>query len=67
MPSLNRVKMMKASRAMIRALGPEGLHVAEISGKWGQQFGFGRYERFHFPKHDNFVPDESIHLDARHA
>ncbi|OWU81427.1 bifunctional 2-polyprenyl-6-hydroxyphenol methylase/3-demethylubiquinol 3-O-methyltransferase UbiG [Phaeobacter sp. 22II1-1F12B] len=52
MPSLNRVKMMKASRAMIRALGPEGLHVAEVSGKWGQQFGFGRYERFHFPKHD---------------
>ncbi len=52
MPSLNRVKMMKASRAMIRALDPEGLHVAEISGKWGQQFGFGRYERFHFPKHD---------------
>ncbi|MBL3704746.1 methyltransferase domain-containing protein [Sulfitobacter sp. BDSS02] len=52
MPSLNRVKMMKASRAMIRALGPEGLDVAEISGKWGQQFGFGQYERFHFPKHD---------------
>jgi SAM-dependent methyltransferase len=52
MASLNRIIMQKHSRALIRALHPETLDAAEISGKWGQQFGFKSYESFHFPQHD---------------
>lgn len=52
MASLNRIVMQKKSRAMIRALGPEHLDVAEISGRWGQQFGFRSHQRFSYPTHD---------------
>ena len=52
MVSLNRVEMQKSSRAMIRALGPEKLDVAEVSGKWGQIFDFRSYEQFLYPEHD---------------
>ena len=52
MVSLNRVAMQKSSRAMIRALGPEGLDVAEVSGKWGRMFPFRSYRRFIYPEHD---------------
>jgi len=50
--SLNRVVMQPASRRMIRALGPEGLEAAEISGKWGRMFDFKSYEQFRFPDYD---------------
>ncbi|NUB43097.1 methyltransferase domain-containing protein [Fertoebacter nigrum] len=52
MVSLNRIVMQKKSRALIRALHPERLEVAEISGKWGRQFPFRSYERFLYPTHD---------------
>lgn len=52
MVSLNRVEMQKSSRAMIRALGPEKLDVAEVSGKWGQIFDFRSYTQFLYPEHD---------------
>lgn len=52
MVSLNRVVMQKSSRAMIRALDPAMLDAAEISGKWGRQFAFRSYTRFHYPAHD---------------
>ena len=52
MVSLNRVVMQKSSRRMIRALGPDSLHAAEISGKWGKTFNFRSYRQFRFPKHD---------------
>jgi SAM-dependent methyltransferase len=52
MVSLNRVVMQKSSRAMIRALNPGRLDVAEISGKWGAQFGFRSYAQFRYPDHD---------------
>jgi hypothetical protein len=50
--SLNRVEMQKSSREMIRALGPDTLDVAEISGKWGQIFDFRSYEQFLYPEYD---------------
>lgn len=52
MVSLNRVAMQKSSRGMIRALGPNTLDVAEVSGKWGQQFTFGSYKRYLYPEYD---------------
>ncbi len=52
MPSLNRIAMAKSSRGMIRQLGPKQLHVAEISGKWGQMFDFATYQQFRFPQYD---------------
>ncbi|MEC7259109.1 MAG: methyltransferase domain-containing protein, partial [Pseudomonadota bacterium] len=52
MVSLNRVVMQRQSRAMIRALGPETLDVAEISGKWGRAFSFRSYRQFLYPAHD---------------
>lgn len=52
MVSLNRVVMNATSRDWIRALGPEGLEVAEISGKFGQGMRFRSYEQFRFPRHD---------------
>lgn len=52
MVSLNRVVMQRSSRRMIRGLGPETLDVAEISGKWGTQFGFRSYTQFRYPDHD---------------
>jgi SAM-dependent methyltransferase len=52
MRSLNRIIMQKTSRDWIRALGPEKLDAAEISGRWGETFGFKSYRRFHFPGSD---------------
>lgn len=52
MVSLNRVAMNRSSRKMIRALGPENLDVAEISGKWGRNFTFKSYEKFIYPEYD---------------
>lgn len=43
MRSLNRVVMQKASRDWITSLGPEGLDVLELSGKWGETFPFRSY------------------------
>lgn len=37
---------------MIRALGPQGLDVAEISGKWGKRFQFRSYTQFRYPAFD---------------
>jgi len=37
---------------MIRALGPEALDVAEISGKWGKNFTFASYTQFKYPDYD---------------
>jgi SAM-dependent methyltransferase len=52
MPSLNRIVMQKSSRRMIRALAPETLDVAEISGKWGSSFKFRSYRQFLYPEFD---------------
>lgn len=52
MASLNRIVMGKSSRAMIRALGPAQLDVAEISGKWGEMFAFRSYRQFRYPEFD---------------
>ncbi|MDX2483920.1 MAG: methyltransferase domain-containing protein [Pseudodonghicola sp.] len=51
MASLNRIAMGRASRGMIRALGPD-LEVAEISGKWGRMFEFASYQQFNYPDFD---------------
>ncbi len=52
MVSLNRVVMQKSSRALVRALGPERLDVAEVSGKWGRNFAFRSYRQFLYPDWD---------------
>jgi SAM-dependent methyltransferase len=52
MASLNRIVMQKSSREWIRALGPASLDVAEISGKWGEGFGFRSYRTFRYPEFD---------------
>ncbi|MEW9918579.1 methyltransferase domain-containing protein [Marimonas sp. MJW-29] len=52
MVSLNRVVMQPSSRRMIKALGPEELDCAEISGKWGERFAFRSYTQFRYPAHD---------------
>ncbi|WP_225027127.1 class I SAM-dependent methyltransferase [Xinfangfangia pollutisoli] len=52
MASLNRIVMQKTSRAWLRALGPERLDAAEISGAWGAGLGFRSFESFHYPAHD---------------
>ena len=52
MPSLNRIAMGRSSRAMIKALTPKRLRVAEISGKWGEMFDFRSYRQFRYPQHD---------------
>lgn len=52
MTSLNRVAMAKSSRRMLRALGPENLDAAEISGKWGRMFKFRSYRQFRYPAFD---------------
>ncbi|MBE1284686.1 MAG: methyltransferase domain-containing protein [Rhodobacteraceae bacterium] len=44
--------MAKSSRGMIRALNPQSLEVAEISGKWGQMFNFREYRQFRYPEYD---------------
>lgn len=65
MVSLNRVAMNRASRKLVRALGPENLDVAEISGRWGRNFEFRSYQAFRYPAHDICAgpfrnPDRSI-------
>lgn len=52
MVSLNRVVMQKSSRGLIKALGPDRLDVAEVSGKWGQTFKFQSYRQFLYPQWD---------------
>jgi SAM-dependent methyltransferase len=52
MTSLNRIAMGKASRALILALQPRKLDVAEISGKWGEMFAFRSYQQFRYPEFD---------------
>ena len=52
MPSINRIAMRKSSRDWIKALGPSKLHVAEISGKWGESFAFKSYRAFRYPDYD---------------
>jgi SAM-dependent methyltransferase len=52
MTSLNRVVMNRSSRKMIRALGPEKLDAAEISGKWGGKMPFRSYTQFKYPEYD---------------
>jgi SAM-dependent methyltransferase len=52
MRSLNRIVMQKISRDWIRALGPETLDVAEISGRWGEGLGFKSHRSFHYPEYD---------------
>lgn len=52
MASLNRIAMSRSSRGMIRALRPETLDAAEISGKWGRMFDFRSYRQFVYPKWD---------------
>ena len=52
MVSLNRVVMQKSSRGLIKALGPDRLDVAEVSGKWGRTFKFQSYRQFLYPEWD---------------
>jgi SAM-dependent methyltransferase len=52
MRSLNRIVMQKISRDWIRAMDPKTLDAAEISGKWGEGFGFRSFQSFHYPAHD---------------
>ena len=52
MVSLNRVVMQASSRRMIKALGPQDLDCAEISGKWGERFSFNSYTQFRYPAYD---------------
>ena len=52
MPSLNRIAMNRSSRRWIQELKPERLSVCEISGKWGEQFGFKSYAAYRYPDHD---------------
>ena len=52
MPSLNRIVMRQIGRDWINALEPKKLRVAEISGKWGENFAFRAYEQFRYPAFD---------------
>ncbi|MDO6729466.1 methyltransferase domain-containing protein [Marinovum sp. 2_MG-2023] len=52
MASLNRVFMQKKSRMLIRTLEPEKLEAVEISGVWGKNFGFRKYQSLYYPTHD---------------
>lgn len=52
MASLNRVVMQKETRDWIISLGPERLDVAELSGRWGEKFGFRSYRALQFRKFD---------------
>ena len=60
MRSLNRVVMQKESRDWINSLGPEGLDVLELSGKWGQSFPFRNYR---FANRWKFDPCKGPMLD----
>ena len=52
MVSINRVVMNPTNRRIIKALGPQNLEVAEVSGNWGQQFAFKSYDIFRYPAWD---------------
>jgi SAM-dependent methyltransferase len=52
MPSINRIVMRQSSRRWINDLDPRSLSVAEISGKWGEQFPFRDYRAFRYPEFD---------------
>ncbi|WP_170580280.1 methyltransferase domain-containing protein [Ruegeria arenilitoris] len=52
MVSLNRVVMVRESKKWVRSLGPEALDCAEISGKWGTQFGFRSHTQIWHRLHD---------------
>ncbi len=52
MTSLNRVIMARSSRMWIRGLNPSSLDAVEISGSWGNQFGFRSYEQVGLNRHD---------------
>ncbi|EEX10964.1 conserved hypothetical protein [Ruegeria lacuscaerulensis ITI-1157] len=52
MVSLNRVVMARSSKKWIRRLNPGALDCAEISGKWGAQFGFRSYTQIWHRQHD---------------
>lgn len=52
MASINRIVMGKRCRKLVRMLEPEGLDVAEISGKWMHNFPFKSYSQFWFPEYD---------------
>ena len=60
MRSLNRIVMQKHSRDWINSLGPEGLDVLELSGKWGQSFPFRNYR---FANRWKFDPCKGPMLD----
>lgn len=52
MTSLNRIEQRRIGRAWLKELPLQGMSVAEISGDWGQYFGFGSYEQYRFPEYD---------------
>jgi len=52
MASLNRIVMQAQSRQWLKALHPERLDAAEISGQWGQGLGFKSFESYYYPRHD---------------
>ena len=52
MASLNRTVMQAQSRQWLKALHPERLDAAEISGAWGEGLGFKSFQSFYYPKHD---------------
>ena len=52
MVSINRVVMNPVNRRIIKALGPQNLEVAEVSGHWGKQFNFKSYDIFRYPTWD---------------
>ncbi|MBV2360815.1 class I SAM-dependent methyltransferase [Thalassococcus sp. CAU 1522] len=52
MASINRIVMAKRCRQLVRMLEPDTLDVAEISGKWGANFGFRSYRAYWYPDYD---------------
>ena len=52
MASLNRIVMQAQSRQWLKALQPERLEAAEVSGQWGQGLGFKRFDSYYYPDHD---------------
>ncbi len=52
MASINRIVMAKRCRQIVRSLEPETLDAAEISGTWGEKFGFRSYRSYWYPEYD---------------
>lgn len=61
MLSLNRVVMQKTSGNWLRALHPETLDAAEISGNWGKRLGFRSFRSFSYP---GFDPCKAAFVDS---